>query len=49
MVCAPGPPVVTRLAEIAAVTWAEPAAIDVDWRVSAVSSLPSRRAISGSI
>ena len=49
MVCAPGPPLVTKLDEIAAVIWVEPAAIGDDCRVSPRLSLPSRWAVVGSI
>ena len=49
IVWAPGPPLVTRFEESAAVICAEPAAIGDDCRVSAKSSLPSRFAILGSI
>ncbi len=49
IVCAPGPPSVTKLDEIAEVIWVEPAAIGEDCSISAVSSLPSRFDSSGSI
>src|SRR3546814_19265899 len=47
IVCAPGPPLVTKFDEMAAVIWVEPAAIGEIWSVEARSNLPSFAAIAG--
>src|SRR3546814_6526580 len=47
IVCAPGPPLVTKFDEMAAVIWVEPAAIGELWSVEARSNLPSFAAIAG--
>src|SRR3546814_13019713 len=47
IVCAPGPPLVTKFDEMAAVIWVEPAAIGELCSVEAMSNLPSFAAIAG--
>lgn len=49
IVCAPGPPFVTKFDEIAEVIWVEPAATGELCSIEATSDLPSRIEISGSM